>query len=65
MTTKRESAISRRDAPESCMKASAREGVGNAGCRCTRSLACEIKQAHEHSHYRSTGFTRRSHTQWF
>jgi hypothetical protein len=28
--------------------------VGNAGRHCTRSLACEIKKAHEHSHYRSS-----------
>ena len=27
------------------------------GVRCTRSLACEINRAHEHSHYRFTGVT--------
>jgi hypothetical protein len=41
------------------------EGVGNAGCQCTRSLACEINKAHERSHHRSTGFARHSRTQWF
>src|SRR6266404_8279854 len=33
---------------------------GMPGAQCTRSLACEIKQAHERSHHRSTGFTRHS-----
>jgi hypothetical protein len=32
-----------------------REGVGNAGRQCTRSLACEMIKAHEHSHYGHTG----------
>src|SRR6202790_5199720 len=35
------------------------------GAQCTRSLACEINKAHEHSHHRSTGVTRHSRTQWF
>jgi len=30
------------------------------GARRTRSLACEIKKAHEHSHHGHTGFTRHS-----
>src|SRR6267154_1478147 len=30
------------------------------GARCARSLACEIKQAHEHSHHGHTGTTRHS-----
>jgi hypothetical protein len=33
---------------------------GKPGARRTRSLACEIKQAHERSHHRFTGFTRPS-----
>jgi hypothetical protein len=33
--------------------------------QCTRSLACEINKAHEHSHHRSTRFTRHSRAQWF
>jgi hypothetical protein len=28
------------------------------GARCTRSLACELKKAHERSHHESTGTTR-------
>ncbi len=28
--------------------------------QCTRSLACEINKAHEHSHHGHTGFTRHS-----
>ena len=32
------------------------------GARCTRSLACKMKRAHEHSHHRSTGVTRHSRT---
>ncbi len=40
------------------------KGVGNAGRHCTRSLACKIKKAHEHSHYRSSRTTRRSRTRW-
>jgi hypothetical protein len=38
---------------------------GMPGARRTRSLACKVKKAHEHSHHRSTGFTRHSRTQWF
>jgi hypothetical protein len=30
------------------------------GAQCTRSLACEVKKAHEHSHHGHTGFTRHS-----
>src|SRR5258708_29222918 len=30
------------------------------GARSTRSLACEVKKAHEHSHHRFAGFTRHS-----
>jgi hypothetical protein len=30
------------------------------GARCTRSLACENKKAHEHGHHGHTGFTRHS-----
>src|SRR5438105_665586 len=40
---RRNSALSRRKAPELCMHPSPQvtEGVGNAGCQCTRSLACK------------------------
>src|SRR5438105_3614304 len=30
---------------------------GKPGARCTRSLACKINKAHEHSHHRFTGVT--------
>jgi hypothetical protein len=30
------------------------------GARCTRSLACNVKKAHEHSHHGHTGITRHS-----
>jgi len=30
------------------------------GARCTRSLACEINKAHEHSHHGHAGITRHS-----
>src|ERR1700682_509667 len=30
------------------------------GAQCTRSLACKIKKAHEHSHHGHTGITRHS-----
>ena len=55
-----ESAISQRDAPELCTKpfASKNEGVGPQP-------RVRNKKAHEHSHHRSTGFTRHSRTQWF
>src|SRR5579864_1241689 len=33
---------------------------GKPGVRCTRSLACENKKAHERSHHRSAGYTRPS-----
>ena len=33
---------------------------GMPGARCTRSLVCDKKQAHEHSHHRFTGTTRHS-----
>jgi hypothetical protein len=33
---------------------------GMPGVRCARSLACKIKQAHEHSHHGHTGRTRHS-----
>ena len=29
------------------------------GARCTRSLACEVNKAHERSHHRFTGLSRR------
>jgi hypothetical protein len=35
------------------------------GVRCTRSLACKINRAHEHSHYRFTGVTPAFPAQWF
>jgi hypothetical protein len=57
MTSSHTPAISQRDAPE--LYKSTRletEGVGNAGCRCTRSLACKVIMAHEHSHYRFSRF---------
>src|SRR6266478_5146893 len=46
----------------SCAKPFAQksEGAGNAGCRCTHSLACDRNKAHERSHHRSTGLTRHS-----
>jgi len=50
-----DSAISRREAPEFCKKPSAQRkqrAQGKPGARCTRSLACEIKIAHERSHHR-------------
>ncbi|SHK00398.1 hypothetical protein SAMN05444159_2153 [Bradyrhizobium lablabi] len=40
------------------------EGVGNAGCRCTRSRACSVVNTRV-SHHRSTGTSRHSRTQWF
>jgi hypothetical protein len=45
MTTTHTSAFSRREAPEVCFEFSAlkSEGVGNAGRRCTRSLACKVE----------------------
>ena len=30
------------------------------GAQCTRSLACELKKAHERGHHRYAGFTRHS-----
>jgi hypothetical protein len=62
---RRASAIPRRDAPESCMDPSPRRAWGMPGAQCTRSLACNKKQAHERSHHRSTRITRHSRTQWF
>jgi hypothetical protein len=41
------------------------EGVGNAGCRCTRSLVCKMILAHEHSHYRFSRNSPALPTQWF
>src|SRR5213083_2680404 len=49
------SAISRRDASEFCKEPFAQRkqrAQGKPGARCTRSLACEIKIAHERSHHR-------------
>jgi hypothetical protein len=44
MTSKRDFAISRRDAPEVCIYfPPPNEGVGNAGCRCTRSPLCNVE----------------------
>jgi hypothetical protein len=42
------------------------EGAGKAGCwDSTRSLACEIKQAHERSHHRYAEAIRPSLREWF
>src|SRR5437660_822957 len=38
---------------------------GMPGARCTRSLAWEKIEPHEHSHHRFTGVTRHSRTRWF
>jgi hypothetical protein len=45
MTTAHTFAFSRRSSPEVCMNVSPlkTEGVGNAGRRCTRSLACNVE----------------------
>src|SRR5260370_2940969 len=45
-------------------ESSAPKGVGNAGCRCTRSRACSVVNTRV-SHHESTGTTRHSRTQWF
>jgi hypothetical protein len=52
-----------RSAPELCENLSPREneGAGNAGCAAgTRSLACEMEKAHEHSHRSCSRNTRHS-----
>jgi hypothetical protein len=50
-----DSAIPRRDAPELCLHHAPRKrAYGTPGARCTRSLACEIKQTHEQIHHRYT-----------
>jgi hypothetical protein len=61
------SAIPRRDAPGLCIHSSPRKvrAWGMPGARCTRSLACKMKQAHERSRRSYTGITRHSRTQWF
>src|SRR6266478_5415775 len=60
---KQDSAFSRRDTPEVCFEflpAEDQRAQGMPGAQCARSLACEIKQAHEHSHHGHTGTTRHS-----
>jgi hypothetical protein len=54
--------LSRRGARPSCCLNHPRktEGAGKAGCRSTRSLACKVNKAHEHSHHRFAGLTRPS-----
>ena len=46
--------------PEISLTLSNQRAQGKPGARCTRSLACKINKAHEHSHYRFTGYTRPS-----
>jgi hypothetical protein len=61
-------AFPRRDAPEVCMNLSPRktEGVGNAGCPRTRSLACKCETKHTSVvTARFAEITRHSRTQWF
>src|ERR1700751_3242576 len=48
-------AISRRVAPELCMKPSPLRARGMPGARCTRSLVCSVLVAHECSHHGRTG----------
>jgi len=50
-----------RDAPGLCVFLRPTKGVGNAGCRRTRSLACKSVSAHEHIHKVTARFTRHSH----
>jgi hypothetical protein len=59
---KRASAISRRDAPEACMKPSPlnAEGAGNAGRTMRPQPRMQMKKAYERSHHGHTGFTRHS-----
>src|SRR5260370_40065078 len=64
MTTGYSFAFPRRNASELCMNFPPLEGVGNAGCRCTRSRACSVVNTRV-SHHRSTGTSRHSRTQWF
>jgi hypothetical protein len=56
-------AFSRRDAPEVCLNSSRLENQRaqeTPGARCARSLACScLSKAHEHSHHRFTGSSRR------
>src|SRR6266699_4456883 len=66
VNSKRDSAISRRDAPEWCMDPSPKRGRGERRMLdAPEASRAKISEAHERSHYRSTGLTRRSHTQWF
>src|SRR5260370_10316343 len=56
MTLKRESAFSRRDAPELCMIHPPSEGVGNAGCPMHPQPRVRNVESTRVSHHRSTGF---------
>src|SRR5258707_1100511 len=62
----RTATLSRRDAPESCLKSSPRKtrAWGMPGARRTRSLVCKGRK-HTSSHHRSTENTRHPRTQWF
>jgi hypothetical protein len=65
MTARQSFAFPRRDAPELWIYFRPTEGVGNAGRRCTRSLAGRRTSHTSRSHHRFTGITRHSRTQWF
>ena len=63
MTAKHDFAISRLVCPrfaKNFPNSPNQRAQGMPGARCTRSLACKIKIAYEHSHHGHTGFTRHS-----
>jgi len=56
-------AFSPRDPREFCLDVPSpgdQRAQGMPGARCARSLACEMKKAHERSHHGHTGITRHS-----
>jgi hypothetical protein len=60
------SRLAARIAPELCMKLPPKRGRGERRVPAAPAASrAKWEVAHEHSHHRSTGYTRRSLTQWF